>query len=300
MMTILRYIPALLFLFVFGCQEPVGELDTLEVPTALELDITVDTSGSGIVNFQATAQGAMSYHYYFGNAPGEDPVVSMDGSASNTYRRNGLNTYRVKVIAFGRAGISSSVSEEIEVRVDFEVPTEILTLLTGGSTKTWNWKSSEPGHLGVGPVIDGDGNPVSEPIWYTAAPEEKAAVGCLYEDDLTFTLTDNGNVLYLLDNKGSTYFHVDELEGATGIPSSGSDECADYTAPGESVVLFAEAGSGVSPSTNILMQIGGSGYMSYYVNSSEYEIMSISEDELRVRTIQNGALAWYHIFTSGN
>jgi len=52
--------------------------------------------------------------------------------------------------------------------------------------------------------------------------------------------------------------------------------------------------------TGIQMDIADDGFMSYYVGSSTYEILALSEDLLYVRTYdtKDPALAWYHRFTT--
>jgi hypothetical protein len=46
------------------------------------------------------------------------------------------------------------------------------------------------------------------------------------------------------------------------------------------------------------MNIADGGFMGYFVGASSYEILSITDNRMKVRVIQNGNpfLAWYHIF----
>jgi hypothetical protein len=47
------------------------------------------------------------------------------------------------------------------------------------------------------------------------------------------------------------------------------------------------------------MNIADGGFMGYFVGASSYEILSITDNRMKVRVIQNGTfLAWYHIFTT--
>ncbi len=299
MKTINKIIFSLMMLFIInGCQEEIPELEALYVPTDLGVVVNVADDGSGLVNFQATASEALNYHFYFGNSDGEDAYVSSNGVASNTYKKTGTNTYLVKIVAFGTGGVSSSITEEIEVFVDFEVPAEIIQYLTNNSSKKWYWKQEVSGHLGVGPQFNDAGDVVSDPTFYAAAPNEKEGL-CLYEDVLTFTDNGDGTYGYTLENQGNTFFHADEIQDAIGEPGPGFDACYPYDTSGEKAVLFSPITSGVTPSTGVNMDFTNDGFMSYFLNSSSYEIMSLTDDELKVRVIQQrNGLAWYHIFSS--
>ena len=281
-----------------GCQEDEPELGPLYVPTDLNLAAIVSEDGSGLVQFQATASQALNYHFYFGNSTGEDPYVSSDGTASNFYKKTGTNDYLVKVVAFGSGGVSSSMTENVTVFVDFEVPEDIIAALTNNSSKKWYWKQTVNGHLGVGPQFNDAGDVVSDPSFYSAPPNDKEG-SCLYEDVLTFIDNGDGTYGYTLENQGNTLFHKDEVLDAIGEPNPSEDTCYLYDTSGNKGVLFSPINSGVSPSTGVNMDLLNDGFMSYFLNSSSYEIMSITDTEFRVRTIQNrNGLAWYHIFSS--
>ncbi len=282
----------LLLVVTPSCQEEEPDLGTLYVPTGLSLAAIVSEDGSGLVQFQATSSNTLNYHFYFGNSTTEKPHVSSDGSASNYYRKTGTNDYLVKVVAFGAGGVSSSITKEITVDVDFEVPSEIIKALTNNSSKKWYWHQTVGGHLGVGPLTS------STPDWYAAAPNEKEDQ-CLYEDVLTFFDNGDGTYAYTLENQGNTFFHVDEVQDALGEPRPSGDQCYAYDTSGRKDVLFSPIESGASPSTQVNMDFD-QGFMSYYLNTTSYEILSISDNELKVRTIQDrdGGRAWYHIFTS--
>jgi hypothetical protein len=290
-----------LFIFLVSCQEDEKFIDKINVPSNLKLVSTVAADGSGQVNFEASASDVLNYHFYFGNSDTEEAVVSQSGRISYTYRKTGVNNYKVKVIAYGIGGVESIAFEEIEVRVDFKVSPSIIKFLTNNSSKNWYWKKQVLGHLGVGPLTDNNGNTSSTPSFYTAAPNEKQNEGCLYDDVITFTDKGNGLYGFRLQNNGNTFFHNEEILDALGVPNPGQDACYDFDAGAEREVTLSPTSSGVNPSTGIGMELGNKGFMSYFLNSSIYEIMSITDEELVVRVIQdiNGnKLAWYQIFTS--
>jgi len=287
----------LLAAFTFGCHEELPELDRLIAPSDLNLNVNVSEDGSGQVNFQASAKDAMVYHYYLGIDDNESPVISPDGSFTYAYKASG--TYFPRVLAFGAGGQSSSTAAEIEVNVVFEPPTELVTELTNNSSRTWVWHKSVPGHLGVGPEFYDDGSVGDAPIWYTAAPFEKESAGCLYSDEITFTQNANGAVSMQLTNNGVTYFHIDEAADALGVARPASDECYEYAVPETNLVSFFESDNGIPGSTDVGMELSGGGFMSYYLNSSVYEIMSIEDGVMTVRVVQDVdgfKLAWYQTF----
>lgn len=283
---------------LLSCEEEVPELGELYVPENLSLQTIISDDGSGLVQFVASADRALNYHFYFGNSPNEDAVVSSNGEASNFYKKTGVNDYTVKVVAFGEGGVASSLIDEITVFVDFQAPEDFIRNLTNNSSKKWFWKQEVTGHLGVGPQFNDAGEVVSDPTFYQAAPNEKEG-GCLYEDVLTFFDNGDGTISYTLENQGNTFFHTDEIQDAIGEPSPGFDACYPYDTSGSKDVLLSPINSGVSPSTGVNLDFSGDGFMSYFLNSSSYEVMILSENELKIRVIQErNGLAWYHIFTS--
>lgn len=293
-------ITALAFLLLgFGaCEE---ELSTLEVPVApsdLVLTANVAQDGSGQVVFEASADGAMVYHYFLGVSENERATVSPTGDLEYTYRSSGA--YTARVVAYGPGGTATNTSIDIEVEVTYEPPAELVAVLTGGSSRNWVWKKDVAGHLGVGPLFDGGGAPVGEPIWYMAQPFEKESDGCLYSDVLTFSLKGDNTIAYQLNNQGVTYFNRGEVMAELGEAAPGADQCYDYDAGNERNVGFFESDSGLPNTTDISFVIGSSGFMSYFLGTSTYEILSYSQDEIYVRCIQTEdsgfQLAWYQRF----
>lgn len=287
---------AFLFVGLMGCEEELGELGQLSAPSNLSVTANVSTDGSGQVVFSANADGAQTYHFYFGLAEGEGPTLVPSGDLTYFYRTSG--TYMARVVAFGSGGLSSSETIEIEIEVDFAPPASLVETLTNGSSRTWVWKKSIPAHLGVGPELNDDGTPNNLPIWYSAAAFEKESEGCLYEDEITFTQAADGSVSIQLNNNGTTYFHVDEAADALGVPRPEGDQCFTYDiGDGTGTVSFFPSSSGLG--TGVGMEFGGDVFMSYYVDESTYEILSIAPDELSVRVVQDidgFRLAWFHTF----
>lgn len=299
MKRFISYLPMLFALLLAGCDEDLQQVENITAPGSLQISTEVSQDGSGIVHFKASSSGAMTYHYYFGLNDTEKPVVAPGGEATFAYRSSGI--YQVRVVAYGAGGIATNGSTEVEVEVTYEAPADLIQTLTNGSTRTWVWKKTIPAHLGVGPEFYDDGSIGDAPIWWSAGAFEKEAEGCLYEDKLIFTLAGDGSVQFTNENNGVSYFHVDEAADALGVARPAADQCFDYdvSASANAAVGFFLTGSGIASSTGIGMELGNSAFMSYFLNSSTYEIMSYSADELYVRTVQDidgFRLAWYQKF----
>ena len=115
------------------------------------------------------------------------------------------------------------------------------------------------------------------------------------------TFAENGeNITYELNNNGSTFFNVDYASQFGG--SAGQDECLSLDTSGEKSVTLAPAESGIPAdlTTGTEIQIGGGGFMSYYIGASNYEVLEITENTMYVRAVMgnNPALAWYLRFTT--
>ena len=293
-LKIILSILAVAFLFS-SCQDDDLGLETMMVPSNIVVNTDISTDGSGIVIFNVSADNAISYQFNFGDGT---TGSTLDGTYTKRFSRNGLNTYLVNVIAYGKGGISSSKAIEIDVQSDFSDP-ETKSFLTGGSSKKWYVAAYLPGHLGVGPS-SGDG--FDSPIYYQAAPFEKAgadASSCFYTDVLTYSTTGEDNLTYVLNNNGQTFFNVDYV-GQFGGPTGSGDQCIAFDTSGAKNATLSPATSGIVNSTGTQIDYSNAGFMSYYIGASSYEILSIDEDNMYVRAIMgnNPALAWYLKFTT--
>jgi hypothetical protein len=278
----------------------IGELTTpsnLTVTTQV-VGATEDSpygDGSGAVQFNASASDAMAYKFIYGDGFEE---VSHSGRTTHNFNENGVNDYTVTVIASGTGGVSANTTTTVTVFSDFSDP-ETKQLLTGGSTKTWYVAAAQPGHLGVGPS---SGEGFSSPIWYAAAPYEKAGApvsSCFYTDELTFSLQGD-NIVYNYDNMGQTFFNADYTSDFGG--SGSQDECLDISPAASYSVSLSPSSSGLSGDQTVgtVINISGGGFMSYYIGTSSYEILEITSSYMHVRAIMgnNPALAWYLKFTT--
>lgn len=292
-----KYIVASLIMIMMSCEED----DTPSVlPLAnLTSSSVVSTDAPGTVTITAAAQGANSYTFDFGDGTTGE---SLTGYIVKTYDMVGDNTYSVTITALDASGASITETISVTVSIAAEIPPEV-NLLTSGSTKTWFLAASQPGHLGLGPARDGIDGDWWYPKWYSAEAFEKCGAeisDCFCDDELTFSVDASGEVSYTLDNKGQTFFNVGHLAAAGG--AGDEDTCYDFDVSGSKTVTLSSVSGNVpeGETTGMQMDFSDGGFMSYYVGSSSYEILSINEDLLYVRTYDtmNPDLAWYLRFTS--
>ena len=336
----INYIITVLFAIVFtfiGCQEENKEFGDLITPTNITLSYEVvgqdaenpNGDGSGIVNFSATANDAITFIYSFGD--NTNNASAPNGASSHRFTRTGISSYNVTVIASGKGGITSSSSVNITVFSAFD-DIEAKSFLSGApisqdtdgtdvisisapATKTWYLDDSKTGHLGVGPSLAFDieiyGAPREYyyPSFFAAPPGTFCGSDgdCFCDDELIFTLNPDGSMNYLLDNKGTTFFNGNAAHQAIAGGAGGADACLDFNTSTVSNVSFAPGSEDWSlvadtsfEARGTQMNFSDSGFMSYYVGSSSYEIIEITETELYVRTLDavDPNLAWYHKFTS--
>lgn len=287
-----------------ACQEDEKDLGDLKSPTNLTVTFTVvgaDASnpngdGSGLVEFKATANNAITYYFDFND--GKDKKIAPDGTFTNRFSQPGLNEYNVIVYAVGTGGITSSITTPVEVESDFN-DEEAVAFLTGGSAKSWYWAADEIGHLGLGPNnYDYEPGSWTWAQWYQAAPWEKAGEA-LYDCQLLFTKEGTQVTFEQINPTGMAFIQGLYSEGL-GLGPEGS---YDWDIEGIKNVTF-------SPSESIATIDGGyrgttmtfsdGGFMGFYAGSSEYEIIEITETLLKVRIVQANEplFAWYHTFTN--
>lgn len=312
MKKINKYLLLIASLFlIIGCEEEDNMFGDLTAPQNLviEADIVgLDGTnpygdGSGIVNFSAKADNAISYKYIFSDGT---TVNSPSGVFQKRFTQTGVNVYEVTVVASGKGGLATNATISVEVRSDF-TDEEAITFLTDGTTKNWYWSASEPGHLGVGPN-NGDATQNYYGFYYQAAPWEKAASAdsdCLYENVLTFTK--DGDILkYQLNNGGRTFFNS-AFKSVGGGTNGGDDLCIGYDTSGVKIVSLSPSESVVTANPNAatqtrgtLMNFSDNGFMGYYIGQSTYEILSITANRMVVRAVMGSdpSLAWYHTFTT--
>jgi beta-glucanase (GH16 family) len=307
---IIKIISIFTVLLMTGCQKDDFVFGDINAPSNIQItaEIVGKTAsepfgdGSGTVKLIAKADNAISYKYIFSDGTSAN---SPSGHFDKRFTKTGVNKYTVTAIAYGKGGVATNSTIEVEVLSNFSDP-EAVNFLTGGTSKKWYWSASEPGHLGVG-QNDGDAAKNYYANYYQAGVFEKAgspASSCLYENELTFSL-DGEALKFQLNNGGSTFFNASFASVAGG--SSPDDACLAYDAGGIKTVSLSPSESVIMANPNHATQTRGTtmnfsdgGFMGYYIGQSSYEILSITANRMVVRAVMGGnpALAWYHIFTT--
>lgn len=293
------YVVILSLIAVFyGCQENDYSFGEIITPSNIQITaeiVGVDANnpngdGSGVVNFKATADNAVSYKFVYDGAE----TVALSGETSLIFSKLGLNTHTVTVVASGTAGVTSSKSIQVDVLATYAPPVDLQTKLFGFdpanpnavTSRTWKIQSAKPGHFGLGPV--GGTTPTE---WYGAAADEKAGLG-MYDDryifssDGTFSHVTNGDIF------GRDPHVVNDLGPNTTGNVNGADienySFADYT---ESYQLTAPGGVET-------INLSGIGFIGYYTGGNhQYEIFDRgTPNEMILRTTDAAAdFDWWFI-----
>lgn len=292
-----------LLIMMSGCQEQY-ELGDLTTPTNVNLtyeivgadDENPNGDGSGVVNFTATANNAITFSYDFGD--GSNIGVAPDGNISHLFSITGVNPYNVTVSAVGTGGTASTKTTQIEVLSTFE-DEEALEFLTGGSSKSWFWAADQPGHTGLGPTsLDHGSTDYAWAAYWQISPFDSEKE-CMYDAEFVFTKTENG-------------LTFEQIAGPAWIPGTYAGDIGvegdlcygpDVATPlyGVKNVFFAPSTSKASIDggyRGTTMNFSDGGFMCWWVGTSEYDIVEISDEILSVRIKEDNEWAWYHLFTN--
>lgn len=287
-----------------GCKDDSYELGSLVTPTNLKVTyeiVGVDDEnpygdGSGMVNFTATADNAITFTFDFGD--GSSVEVAADGSISHPFSKNGIVTYDVTISAVGTGGIITNTIEQVEVFSNFQ-DEDALEWLTGGDSKTWYWASNLPAHAGLGPDDEDYGNlDFTWPNWWQISPWDPDKE-CMYAAEFVFTKTANGLTFEQTTGPAFIPGAYASVIGVDGDVCHGEDVVPSLY--GVKNVVFSPSSSRAALEggyRGTTFKISDDGFMCWYVGASEYDIIEISETLLRVRIKQDDTYAWYHIFTS--
>jgi hypothetical protein len=284
-------------LFAIGCltllsackkeEYSFGELKNpsgLALTTALQgaATATPNGDGSGNVSITLAASNVINFKVDFGD--GQTQIVS-PGTLVHQYANPGTFEYTITVTANGKGGAVSNLSKKITVLRLFNIPTAIMTGLTGGTSKIWIADKNAWGHIGVGPATS------FYPEWYGAAANSRTAAE--YDDELTFSKTGPNSISLVLDNKGQTFI-IPDYAGYYSL--AGGMNTLSTT--GAKALAFTDATSNTTSanSTRIKFTVPGHGLLSWGVGTSTYEIMEITATTLFVRSIGADGNAWYQKF----
>jgi hypothetical protein len=289
----------LVILSITGCKKEEYSFGAMKTPSDLALTTTVvgldnanpTGNGTGAVSINMTATNAITYNVDFGDG---NIALVPSGKITYKYTTPGVKKYTITANAIGTGGIISTISKSVTVFVAFEIPTTILTNLTGSGSKVWVADKDAPGHFGVGPGPSQGANETFFPSWYAAGPNDRVADGT-YDDEVTFSKDANNNVSINLDNKGNTFVLKDALSyyGLTG--AEGQFPIATLGVKRLSF-MNATSNSTAAISTRIQFSVPGNGLVMVGAGSNMYEIISITSTTMTLRTIGADGNAWYQMF----
>ena len=300
----LKILTLILTALIFcGCHDDEFSIGEVKAPTNIQIEADIIGQdddfpfgdGSGEVVFRVTADNGINYGFDFGDGNSER---STGGETSHFFSRSGVNDYVVSVTVSGPGGAKSVETTEITVLSLFDDP-ETFQFLTGGEGQAKQWKiaRNEPGHLGVGPT-DSFG-----PDFFAAAPNQLAE--CLYDDEITLTGAINETIVFEHDNidpdgVGVTFVNAAFNDGLGG--GGPDDQCLPLDVTGQKNLGLAAANFGTPEevTTGTQFTISDGGFMAYFINTSTYEILEITDDFLYLRALSGSSdqLAWYFKFTT--
>lgn len=246
-------------------------------PTADQVKFSVvpTTTNANVVNLKNESPGFRAI-WDFGNG-----ATAEGNSVQASYPLAG--TYTVKLTIVTDGGYASTTKTVTIAATNPAMLTDpAFVTLSGGlgnaTGKTWIIDQTQPGHLGVGPIAS------QAPDWYQAGPNEKAGLG-FYDDEMVF----NMNALkYTYNNNGTTFANASNAPGIGG-PTGTSDPMVNYTPPTNLTWLVTTING------NKYITISNNGFISYYLGVSQYQILSLTEDEMWLRCLDksNAGNAWY-------
>ncbi len=298
----LIFFSGLMLLFT-SCQEDDYKLGDLAAPGNVNIEYIIAGEdaqnpygdGSGLVQFITTSNGAITYNYDFGD--GTNNAIAANGKTTHLFSKTGVNLYTVTVSAVGPGGLLTLKSVQLEVFSSFE-DAETVDHLTGGSSKKWYWAADQPGHAGLGPDTEDSGNgEFAFAAWWSIGPfdDDKS---CMYDAEFEFTKTDDGVTF-------------EQTTGLAWLPGTyaGDLGIAGDVCVGDDVAttIYGVKNVSFSPSTSkaaiegnyrgTTMSFSDGGFMSWWVGTSEYDIIEVSDNILKVRIREDETFAWYHTFT---
>lgn len=301
----MKFLPVILALLLItgSCKKKEYNMGDLIAPSEVVINTTIvgqdathpDGDGSGDVIITLTGKNVLSYKIDYDASDPVDLKFLPDGKVTHTYTRDGVNTYRITVVAYGRGATATTVTKDIQVRSDFTPDPNIVSNLTGTGSKSWSVDKDIPAHFGVGPWSV---TSVS-PEWWSAAPNEKVACcNCFYTATFTFTkITASNTYTLAVATPDGAFTKTGALAGGLpGIPGTGGEACYSY-AGGTSSFSFVRSSSGIDPSasTGTAILLGGNNtFIGYGAVLKAYEILSITPTALylRVQGTETGN-AWY-------
>ncbi len=285
----------LIILGMNGCQEDEPKLETLLVPTNLNVNAQVFDDESGNVTVTTTADNALTIHVIF-KENAEPVVVSPGEPAKFQYIRSGDYSQIITVVAYGPGGISSSKTISVDLSVRLLIDPDILRKIAGDGSKRWVWNKEEEGHWGADAAFNDENN------GYKAPPN--SINPCAYDDVLIFGYDANDNYTYQMELGENNETLVGWADVQYFFPNSNPsqyvDECHDITNTNPKIetdtgFLIFRGDDG-----ELYLQVENS-TLSFWSGAQVYKILELTDDLLSVRgdhkpILEDIEIAYYHEF----
>lgn len=298
--SIIYFLALALLVTIGSCKKKDYTMGDLTAPSDIVVTTTVvgqDAThpygdGSGDVQISLTGKNVVSFKVAYDSASALEFVPN--AKVTHTYSIEGVNSYRITVVAYGAGATATTVTKSVQVKSEFKPDPTIISALVGTGSKTWKVDKDIPAHFGVGPWSASS----ITPEWWSAGINEKVACcNCFYTASFTFSKDVNGAYNLTVATPDGAFTKTGDLAGGLpGIPSTGAEACYSYGG-GTSPFSFVRSTSGIaaSASTGAAIQLGGSNtFIGYGAVQKVYEIISITPTALylRVRGTETGN-AWY-------
>lgn len=307
--TIMNKLKSIILTFIIlgvilsSCEDDVATLQVPVIPTDVSLNIDIAPDSSGMVTFTPSGTDVLTFQLFPGDGTGPE-VIAPGESFDKIYGGLDSVSFGATLVAYGTGGASSSISTTIDLFLKPQVAPEVLIALTGAelnSSKRWVWDSGTGGingHFGVGPgpnIADQPEGDYEIPAFFDAEANRFEG-GCLYDDVLTFSVNADGALFFNLETNGETF--INEQAILDLVPGGNTDEATCN--PVDDLLILSTIWS-VRPveEDRDLLTFGGGVLtpMSYYAALSEYQILELTPNKLRVRGFtSDGNLAWYFQF----
>jgi hypothetical protein len=270
-----------------SCKKTDYTFGAIKTPTNIVITPTIQGAaanatgdGSGKIKLSVTATNALGYKIYWGD--GDSTLTSLDTS-SHGYIKLDTNSYTITVNVIGTGGATSTATKQIKVLYQYQLPANIITMLTNNSSKKWMAAKDTAGNFGVGPIS------TYTPDYYAAGPGQEPA--CSYDDVITFSQVGT-NIAINVNNQGSSF-----LIGASTAfyGQSGPDGCYVVNTGGTKTLSFFGAPSVTSNSTGIEFNVPGNGLIDFGTGAVTYEILAITPTTIQLRDVGIDGNAWYQI-----
>ncbi len=272
-----------------SCDEEDYEFGDITTPTNLQVSaeiVGMDATnpygdGTGVVNFTATADNAITFKY---SNDGSEKLAPF-GTTSISFSTQGIHTYTVTVIAIGTAGNSTSKTIDVEVFADYAPPADLTEMLYGDGSKTWRVKAETAGHLGVGPADE------ITPVWWAAPPFDKVGLG-VYDDRIVFN--SDGTVNYITNDTAFGQSGPMDQDFGTPWTANPGGEYESYP-----LANFDDTYTLTAPGGQETLNFADKGYLGFYVGGDHsYQILERSATEMMLKIIGTDTNAWFVILTS--